>query len=301
MIQADLYRDLLDRLSRDLRVLPDKPEETPASTLSALWHAAAGTPRSARHVGQDDLPALDDAARVSLLAMLERRLSGVPLAHLTGRQHFMGLELLASGEALVPRAETELLGYAALALVREQCAEAGQATVMDVCTGSGNLAVALAWHEPRARVFGADLSVDAVNLARRNAQQLGLADRVEFRDGDLLAPFDEPAFHGVVDCLTCNPPYISSAKVASMAEEIAAHEPRLAFDGGPFGIRILQRLITDAPRFLRPGGWVAFEVGLGQGPAMAQRVQGNPHYVETRTVSDGAGAVRAILARTGAA
>jgi release factor glutamine methyltransferase len=299
MMQADLYRDLLDRLARDLKVLPDKSEETPASTLSALWHAAAGTPRSARHVGQDDLPALDDAARASLLAMIERRLTGVPLAHLTGRQHFMGLELLASGEALVPREETELLGYAALALVRERVAEAGQATVLDVCTGSGNLAVALAWHEPRARVFGADLSVDAVGLARRNAQQLGLADRVEFRDGDLLAPFDEPAFHGVVDCLTCNPPYISSAKVGSMAEEIAAHEPRLAFDGGPFGIRILQRLITDAPRFLRPGGWVAFEVGLGQGPAMAQRVQGNPRYVETRTVSDRAGSVRAILARTG--
>lgn len=301
MIQTDLYRELLDRLVRDLKVLPDKPEETPASTLSALWHAAAGTPRSARQVGQDDLPMLDDAGRASLLAMVERRLSGAPLAHLTGRQHFMGLELLASGEALVPREETELLGYAALALVRERVAQAGQATVMDVCTGSGNLAVALAHHEPRARVFGADLSVDAVNLARRNARQLGLADRVEFRDGDLLAPFDRPEFHGIVDCLTCNPPYISSAKVGSMPEEIAAHEPRLAFDGGPFGIRILQRLITDAPRFLRPGGWVAFEVGLGQGPAMSQRVQGNPCYVETRTVLDRAGAVRAVLARTGTA
>ena len=106
-------------------------------------------------------------------------------------------------------------------------------------------------------------------MARRNATQLGLAKRVSFRVGDLLAPFDTPGFPGSVDLLVCNPPYISSAKVDGMHAQVADHEPRLAFDGGPFGIRILQRVINEAPRLLRAGGTLAFEVGV----AMSHRPQ----------------------------
>jgi len=97
--------------------------------------------------------------------------------------------------------------------------------------------------------------------------------------------------------LTCNPPYISSAKVGQMAEEISAHEPRLAFDGGPFGVAILMRLLQDAPKFLKPGGWLAFEVGLGQGPAMQKRLTSAGVYHDIRTLADHSGAIRALAAR----
>jgi release factor glutamine methyltransferase len=146
-------------------------------------------------------------------------------------------------------------------------------------------------------VFAADLSEDAVELARRNAEHLGLQSRATFSAGDLLAPFDTAEFHQTVDLLTCNPPYISSAKVEHMHGEISQHEPHLAFDGGPFGVAILMRLLQDAPRFLRPGGALAFEVGLGQGPAMAKRLEKVAGVTQVRPLADAHNAIRALVAR----
>jgi release factor glutamine methyltransferase len=292
-----LYQEQLQRISGVLAFLPDKPEETPDSTLRALWHLAAGRALSAEAAMKGDLPALDDSSRARLLALLERRFAGVPLAHLTERQNFVGMEMLAGPGALVPRRETELLARAAIELARGVVAQQGSARVVDVCTGSGNVALAVAHHVPEARVSGADLSEDAVALAKLNSVHLGLQQRAEFRAGDLLAPFDTPEFHGAVDVLTCNPPYISSAKVEHMNTEISKYEPRLAFDGGAFGVNILMRLLQDAPRFIKPGGWLAFEVGLGQGPAMAKRLEKAGHFSDLRMQNDENGAPRALVAR----
>jgi release factor glutamine methyltransferase len=293
----EVYRNLRDRLDGTLQFLPDKPEETVDSTLRALWLAAAGTPMSAEAASGSDLPALDAQGRETLDALIERRIAGAPLAHITGRQRFLDVEMLAGPEALVPRKETELLARTAIELARDLAAERGEITTVDVCTGCGNVALAIAKHVPSARVFGADLSEEAVSLAARNAAHLGLGERAKFRAGDLLAPFDEAAFLGNVDVLTCNPPYISSAKVGQMAGEISQHEPRLAFDGGPFGVAILMRLLQDAPLFLRPGGWLAFEVGLGQGPAMQKRLVSAGAYKDIRALEDHNGAIRALAAR----
>jgi release factor glutamine methyltransferase len=290
------FTDSLQRLTDALDFLPDKPEETPESTLRALWHTAAGSPRSAESAMVEPLPELDEAGKGLLDELIRRRLSGMPLAHLTERQRFADMEMLAGPGALVPRKETELLARAAVDIARQQAGNQGSVRVLDVCTGSGNVALTVAYHVPAARVFAADLSEDAVALARRNAAHLKLQARTDFRSGDLLAPFDTSEFHGSIDLLTCNPPYISSAKVELMPGEIARHEPHLAFDGGPFGVAILMRLLQDAPRFLKPGGWLGFEVGLGQGPAMAKRLD-KAGCAEVRTLTDGAGSIRALFAR----
>jgi release factor glutamine methyltransferase len=284
-------------LAARLQVLPDKPQETAAATLRALWHLAHGQPLSIEAAHGMPLPRLDSAAEQRLDEFVAQRLAGVPLAHLSGRQRFMGLDMLAGPQALIPRQETELLGEAALSLLQDIAAAVTQPIVIDVCTGSGNLALALAHHVPSATVLASDLSAQAVDLAHRNAQHLGLAGRVDWRQGDLLAAFDEPAFHARVDLLVCNPPYISSQKVDTMPAEIASHEPRLAFDGGMLGVGILQRLIREAPRYLKPGGWLAFEVGLGQGGAVLKRLQSGAAYSAHRTVTDAQGEIRAVLAQ----
>ncbi len=294
---ASLFRRWESVLAGRLVPLPDQPAESAPSTLAALWHAAAGKPLSSRAAVAVPLPALDAAGEARLADLVERRLAGTPLAHLTARQHFMGLEMLASRDALIPREETELLGRAALAVLREVADGTGTARAIDLCTGSGNLALALAWHEPRARVWGADLSPEAVALACDNAGHLGLSDRVTFLAGDLLKPFDSESFASRVDVVVCNPPYISSAKVATMAGEIRTHEPRLAFDGGPFGIRILVRLIDEAPRVLRAGGTLAFEVGLGQGPGIRKRLEKSGAWADITEVTDAGGETRALVAR----
>lgn len=290
------FASRLAHLAQALSTLPDKPEETPASALRALWHLAAGRAMSVELAGEEAMHPLDAASLAQLDALIAQRIGGVPLAHITGFQRFMGLELIAGPQALIPRAETELLAQAALARLRGLADASGRALVIDVCTGSGNLAVALAHAEPRAQVHAADLSQEAVALAQRNVEQLGLGARVQLRSGDFLAPFDAESFHGRVDLLVCNPPYISSGKLKGMPDEIVTHEPHLAFDGGPFGIRILQRLMREAPAFLRPGGWLAFEVGLGQGPAVLQWLGKIPEFTQVETVPDEQGQIRVVLA-----
>jgi len=293
--EKEFYNRLLELLESSLQVLEDKPEETPVTTLRALWFKAANEPRSTEASEQGDLPELSSEQQSTLENLVTRRLEGVPLAHITGRQQFMGVELLAGPQALVPRKETELLGNAALEVLLQMQSKFGTTKVIDVCTGAGNLAVAFASEATQAKVFAADLSEDAVGLAIQNTEFAGVNDRVEVRAGDLLAPFDSDEFMGTVDLLTCNPPYISSAKVETMHEEISNYEPRLAFDGGPFGIKILQRLIKEAPRFLKPGGWLAFEVGLGQGPAWVQRLEKTGKFTNIKSIKDHAGEVRAIV------
>jgi release factor glutamine methyltransferase len=283
-------------LDARLKTLPDKPEETARATLAALWHLAAGTALSVQAAQERVLPMLDSAGESRLQQFIARRLSGEPLAYITGRQRFLGLEMLADRAALIPRQETELLAGTAIAAGRALLPLRPKPLVMDVCTGSGNVALALAVALPSATVCAADLSAEAVDLARRNAVLLGLADRVDFKVGDLLAPFGDAAFAGRVDLLTCNPPYISTSRLQTMPGEIAAHEPAMAFDGGPLGIRILQRLIREAPAVLADGGCLVFEVGRGQGPAVVKRLEQSGAYEGVRGELDDHGEMRTLLA-----
>lgn len=291
------YDGLLKEVRDFWQPLPDKPEETPEGILQALWITAAGKPISVQNALGQKLPPLDTNSTALLRNLLDAKKSGVPLGHLTGRQNFLGIELIAGPGALIPRMETEIVGKAALAKLKALVAERGKALVLDVCTGCGNLALAYARHEPKCRVYAADLSQDAVDLATRNLEHTGLEDRVEFRQGDLLAPFESEDILGKVDLLSCNPPYISSAKVPTMAKEISGFEPELAFNGGAFGISILTKLIADAPRFLKPGSWLCFELGLGQGPWLLRQLRKNPAFTEVETALDQAGEIRALCAR----
>lgn len=287
-----LYSSLLAEVGGFFQAQPDKPEETPDAVLRALWFSAAGKPLSAGAVDDSPLPPIDDEGVDRLKALIARKREGVPLAHITGRQRFLGMELLAGPAALIPRVETEILGRAVLSLLGGLSAP----LVIDVCTGCGNLALAYARHVPQARVLAADLSEEAVELARRNAAFTGLADRVQFFAGDLFAPFEGMGLEGQCDLVSCNPPYITSAKVPKLAAEISAHEPKLAFDGGSMGLSILTRLFKEAPRFLKPGGALAFEMGLGQGPLLQKRLERLEWVERVVPHHDDKGEIRALVA-----
>jgi len=298
MMKSDsLYRSLLDRLTASWVAQPDKPEETPESTLKALCFFAAGQPLSVQKAARESVPRLDDSSQAQLERLVEKRLAGFPLAHITGRQHFLGMEMLAGPEALIPRIETEILGRAAISIAKSIADVHGSITVLDVCTGSGNVALGIASHELRSRVFGADLSEEAVSLARKNTQHLNLNGRVEFRQSDLFSAFDSEEFYGKMDLVTCNPPYIPSTKVGNMDPEISLREPRLAFDGGSLGITILTRLISESPKYLKPNAYLCFEVGAGQGKAMEQRLKRESIYGNIQSYFDVAKNVRALSAQ----
>jgi release factor glutamine methyltransferase len=297
----DPHRDfgpLVDEVSGLWQGLPDKPEETPVTALRALWFCAGSQAQSCELAATGELPALSAAQAARLRTLIELKQLGVPVAYLTQRQRFMGLELLAGPEALIPRKETEILAQAAIDKIRESVAVSRSATVLDICTGCGNLPLAYLAHAPGCRVLASDISAAAVGLAQRNAEHLGMGHVAEFRCGDFLTPFDTMEFIDHVDVLTCNPPYISTAKVARMPHEISGFEPSLAFDGGPLGVSVLMRLVSEAPRFLKPGAWLGFEVGGGQGPAMVRLLARSGAFVDVQTFPDSTDQIRAVFART---
>jgi release factor glutamine methyltransferase len=296
--QHKLYRSLLETLTESWQGLQDKPEETPEGTLNALWYLAAGKPKPIEQCDGNRLPILSKTDHIILIKLIEERLSGTPLAYQTGRQLFMGIEMIVSPEALIPRKETELLGYAALKKLKELLDERGSATAIDVCTGCGNIALALKYYERRADVFGSDISHEAIKLANRNAESLGLADQIVFCKSDLLNAFNNHQFLEKTDLITCNPPYIPSSSLTKLNPEIADYEPSLAFDGGPFGVSILLRIIKEAPRFLKPNSWLCVEVGLGQDQAIINRIEKSKLYQDVVKVHDSNGNVRSLLACT---
>lgn len=292
-----LFEELKIAVEKRFRFLPDKPEETADSTLKALWFKAAGFSISTEKAVLGTLPELTDD-QVSLLhEYIHQRESNVPLAHITGKQSFMGIEMLSDRRALIPRKETEILGNKALEISFELCRTKNKITIIDVCCGSGNVGLALAYHNPCCWLYATDISQEAVDLARENAVFLGLTERVTLEQGDLLTTFDNDHFHNQVDLIVCNPPYISSGKVTKMDVEISAHEPALAFDGGMLGTNIIQRLLREVPKFLIKKGCFVFEVGLGQGPFIMQLCKKINRFNKIETVNDENNYIRTIIAQ----
>ncbi|MDD5673865.1 MAG: peptide chain release factor N(5)-glutamine methyltransferase [Chitinivibrionales bacterium] len=296
MDQHQLYNEMLSLISRGFGPLPDKPGETAESTLKALWHCAAGFPLTVEEAEQKPLGMLDAEKIGHLRELIGQRLRGAPLAHLTKRQSFMGISMLAGPGALVPRKETELIAAAAFNLTGLVIAEKGSALVMDLCTGIGNIALSIARAHPAARIYASDISEEALTLARQNQDHCALQGKVDFRQGDCFAPFEHDDFRGMVDVLICNPPYIASKNVCRMPEEIKRYEPGMAFDGGPFGVSIIYNVINGAPRFLRAGGWLCLEVGLGQGRMLERLLKKNQRFQNVKTVADPKGEIRGIVA-----
>jgi release factor glutamine methyltransferase len=297
MSKDELYDKLLSEIKMRVNFLKDKPEETAESTLKALWLAASGWFMSAEAAVEKELPDLNENEIKKLAELIEERVNNVPLAYITGRQRFMGVEMLADKRALIPRKETEILGRKALELSELITEKIKPALVIDTCCGAGNLGLALAGLNPHIKVFATDLSHEAVQLTVDNIQLLGLSDRVKAVQGDFLSAFENEDYYEKVDMIVCNPPYITSAKVKKMDDEISSNEPALAFDGGMLGIKLIQKLISESPRLLKKHGWVAFEIGIGQGPFVLKFMKKSDKFSNIGTASDVDGNVRVIFAQ----
>lgn len=190
---------------------------------------------------------------------------------------FMGVEIELAPDVLVPREETELLGKNAVSIIGRI---EGAPIVVDMCCGSGNLAIAIASHCIDARIWAADLTDSTVGLARSNVLRHSLTDRVTVRQGDLFAAIEPDDLKGAVDVVVCNPPYISSSRLENESAHLLNSEPREAFDGGPYGISILQRMIREAVDYLKPDGSLLFEFGEGQDRQVAALLARTKAYGE---------------------
>ena len=198
-------------------------------------------------------------------ALIERRISGEPTQYLTGTREFYGRPFAVDPRVLIPRPETELLVDTALEAIPKDA----PCRVLDVCTGSGCVAVTLAAERSNATVFATELSSAACEVARSNVATLKVGDRVRVLEGDLFGPLERGSlFHVVVS----NPPYVPSEEIAALAAEVR-REPRMALDGGGDGLEITRRLADQAPSWLGPGGMLAVEISEGQGPEALRLLQ----------------------------
>jgi len=198
-----------------------------------------------------------EAERGRYRDLVKRRAEGAPVAYLVGRKEFYSLRFDVSPAVLIPRPESEFVVVEAVAALKG----VEEPLLVDVGTGSGCLAVACAHQLTKARVTAIDISPDALEVARKNAERHNLTDRIEFLEGDLLAPLaDAPPF----DAIVSNPPYIPTADVATLEPGVRDHEPALALDGGPDGLEVVRRLIRQAAPLLKPGGHLILEIGTAQ-------------------------------------
>ncbi|MCX7840410.1 MAG: peptide chain release factor N(5)-glutamine methyltransferase [Anaerolineae bacterium] len=209
----------------------------------------------------DEPIAPDVAARYA--ANVARRAKHEPLAYILGRQKFYGLDFVVDRRVMIPRHETELLVQLALERARRQASP----VIVDVGTGSGVLAITLAHHLSRARVMAIDISRDALEVARLNAQRLGVDARIEFIESDLLECLTVP-----FDVLVANLPYIPRARFDELPREIRAFEPRLALDGGEDGLAVFRRLIAQLPTHAARGAIALLEISEEQGSAALEAV-----------------------------
>jgi release factor glutamine methyltransferase len=223
---------------------------------------------------------------------IRRRLRREPLQYIIGKQEFWGLEFIVSPDVLIPRPETELLVETAVRIARSA---GGQVTIVDLCTGSGCVAISLAKEIAGARIFATDTSAQALVVARGNARENSVSECIRFFEGDLFQPLEELDLQGRVDIITANPPYIRAGDLPTLQAEVKDYEPQVALIAGPEGTEIQKQIIENAPAFLKKQGALIMEMGLGQAETLARIAASTGAYDKTGILKDLAGIDRVLV------
>lgn len=245
---------ILEVIQRSSDFLEKKGVATPRLHVELLLAHVLKMPRLNLYLNFERV--LSAAEVKTLRELVRRRGQREPLQYIVGTTSFCGLELAVSRHVLVPRPETELLAERAWNFLGQLPAD-GPARALDLGTGSGCLAIALAAHAPRARVDATDLSPDALSMARQNAARHQVAERIDFHQGD---GFTALARQRQFDLIVSNPPYIATAEIQTLQPEVRDYEPRLALDGGTDGLDFYRRIASEAGAFLRPDGRAMLEL-----------------------------------------
>ena len=216
--------------------------------------------------------------------LITQRLKKIPVAYLTGTKEFMGLAFAVNEHVLIPRPETEILTE----LVGEHLRSiGGEVTFADLGAGSGAICISILKFVKSARAFAVDVSAEALNVAKFNAEKFHVEDRIKFFQGDLFAPLEGKIFNAIIS----NPPYIPTGELDSLQAEVR-REPRLALDGGEDGLNFYRRIISGAPKFLSARGVLAFEVGINQSAVVKNLMAAN--FADVEIFKDLAGIERVV-------
>lgn len=222
--------------------------------------------------------------------MIEKRLCGVPVQYIIGRQEFMGLDFHVEEGVLIPRPDTEIL----IEKVLDGIDKKAEYSIVDIGTGSGAITVSLAKYIENSQVYSIDISKKALNIARKNAEKHEVLSKVSFLNGSLFEPLKDMGMEGKIDILVSNPPYIPTSDIENLQIEVSKFEPRIALDGGEDGLDFYKEIINKAPEYLRCGGLIVLEVGHDQARRVIDLMKEKNKYVDIEITKDLAGIERVV-------
>lgn len=253
---------------------------------------------------------LTDAERAQMRDLVKRRANAEPVAYLVGHREFFGLDFNVTKDVLIPRPDTEtlvvqllerasVLANAGLPPTAEGEAvkpakNSAELRILELCTGSGCIAITAAVNLPKATILATDISSSALKIANDNATRHNVLERLEFREGDL---FQAVPVESQFDLIASNPPYIPDGEIAGLDADVRDHEPLLALRAGPDGMRLLTPIVENAAKYLVTGGWLLLETGIEQSALTQQALESRPEFQDVRVVKDLAGRPRVVLAQ----
>jgi len=241
------------------RILKEAGVENAKHDAEALIGFAIGLDRQKLFLNQ--ACEVDAPGSACCFDLINRRAAGEPLQYITGEQYFMGFRFLVNPSVLIPRPETELLAERASSHLQ---AHTNATRVLDLCTGSGAIAISIAKILPLIKVTASDISEQALGTARKNAFELSVSDRIDFIKSDLFCSIEREACEKEYDLIVTNPPYIKTDELADLQREIKEHEPLSALDGGADGLDFYRRIAFDARSYLHKNGCLLAEIGAAQ-------------------------------------
>lgn len=234
--------------------------------------------------------AVDEKQEKQYLDLVAKRKQGHPVQYLVNKQEFMGLTFYVDENVLIPRSDTEVLVEEIIELFKDK----PSVRLLDIGTGSGAITISLAKWLPSSKVWSVDISKGALNVAMKNAVQIGVDDRIHFLNGDLFGPVDEKMRHQF-DCIVSNPPYIPKRDVEELETQVKDFEPMSALDGGEDGLDFYRRIVDGAVDYLAPGGVLAFEVGHDQAEEVSRLMEEKDQFDHIYTKKDLQGFERVVI------
>jgi release factor glutamine methyltransferase len=218
------------------------------------------------------------------------------MEYILGTATFAGLRLICTEKTIVPTEYTGLLVDVVVDFIDKRQLSAKEQTIIDVGTGTGNIAIAIALRTESSKILATDISPGALEIAQKNLDIYNLTEKVALVCGDLFSPFQGGVYEGKIDIIACNPPYIPTSSLKKMPREVSEYQPRIALDAGPYGIDFYQRLVCDSISMLKPGGILVFEVGEGQDKLVNRILSRHDGYEDIRYFKDQDNIIRVFSA-----
>jgi release factor glutamine methyltransferase len=285
---------VLELLNWSTNCLKDHRIESPRLNAELLLARSLNLSREELYIhfnGQ-----LKEKEKETMKGLIERRISGEPLQYILGHQEFWSIDFKVDPRVLIPRPETELLVEQTLLILSENPL-GSTPYALEIGTGSGAVAISLAKEVRNLFLVATDISRDALLLAKENAKSAGVLHQVKFVNGDLFEPFHPFGEREPFDLILSNPPYITFSEIDELPKEVRDYEPVIALNGGEDGFDFYRRIVSQAPFYLRRGGWLLLEVGQGQGEMVLKMMAQEGHFLMSEMIQDLSSIERVVKAK----